>query len=38
MRIQSIHHGIVSAIVLTAVLGLGTAESIYAQTSTNEPS
>jgi hypothetical protein len=38
MRIQSIHYGIVSAIVLTAVLSIGTTASTYAQNLTNAQS
>ena len=38
MRIQSIHHSIASAIVLTAVLSISATASIHAQISTNEPS
>jgi hypothetical protein len=38
MKIHSMCYGIVSAIILTAALGVGTVPSIYAQSSTNSPS
>jgi len=38
MRLQSIHYGTLSAMILVAVLTLGTSASAYAQNPTNAPS